>query len=253
MTIDSPKTSHVPALRRLMKSAFQESEEFLDRFFKVAYSPKRARAAFIGDEVVSALYWFDCEYAGLRTAYLYAIATDEAHRGRGFGSLLVLDTVKHLSSLGYSSVLLVPASPSLFGFYEKLGFKKATEMKEFSAEASERNVSISEISAEAYAKERRKLLPQNAVIEEGAILSLVDGDLKFYTGEDFLLLAKQNGERLVAAELLGNTEAAPDILFSLGCKTGLFRTVGKGRNFAMYLPLLAEAAPPTYFGIALDI
>ena len=72
-------------------------------------------------------------------------------------------------------------------------------------------------------------------------------------GEDFLLLAKQNGERLVAAELLGNTEAAPDILFSLGCKTGLFRTAGKGRDFAMYLPLLAEAAPPTYFGIALDI
>ena len=253
MTIDSPKTSHVPALRRLMKSAFQESEEFLDRFFKVAYSPKRARAAFIGDEVVSALYWFDCEYAGLRTAYLYAIATDEAHRGRGIGSLIILDTVKHLSSLGYSSVLLVPASPSLFGFYEKLGFKKTTEIKEFSAEASERNVSISEISAEAYAKERRKLLPQNAVIEEGAILSLVDGDLKFYTGEDFLLLARQNGEQLIVAELLGNTKKAPDILSSLGCKAGLFRTVGFGRDFTMYLPLTAKSVPPTYFGIALDI
>lgn len=253
MTIDTPKSSHVPALRRLMRSAFGESEEFLDKFFTVAFSPERARVALEGDEIVAALYWFDCEYLGLRTAYLYAIATDAAHRGRGFGSLLVLDTVKHLSSLGYSSVLLVPANQSLFGFYEKLGFKKACGIKEFSAVASGENISISEISKEAYSEKRASLIPVGAVIEEDDILSLLEGDLKFYTGEDFLLLARQNGEQLIVAELLGNTKKAPDILSSLGCKAGLFRTVGFGRDFTMYLPLTAKSVPPTYFGIALDI
>lgn len=253
MTIDTPKNSHVRALRRLMRDAFDEPEMFLDLFYSVAYSPERTRAAYIGEELIAALYWFDCECEGERIAYLYAIATDSAHRGCGAASALIRDTAEHLRALGYSSAILVPQSQPLFGFYERLGFSRATEICEFSVAASECKASLREIGADDFVRERKKYLGKGAITEKGALIELLADGAKFYTGEDFLLTARRFGEHLVGIELLGEKGRAPDILASLECKTGLFRTPGRGRDFAMYLPLSYTSTAPTYFGIALDI
>ena len=84
MTIESPTPSRVASLRSLWKEAFGDGDAFLDTFFATAYLPSRTRCMVEGGEVVSALYWFDCEYSGKRIAYLYAVATAEKHRGRGY-------------------------------------------------------------------------------------------------------------------------------------------------------------------------
>ena len=253
MTIDTPKISHAPVLRRLMMDTFGESDAFLDLFYSVAYSPERARAAYIDDKLVSALYWFDCECGGDRIAYLYAIATDKAHRGCGAASALIRNTEEHLRALGYSSAILVPQSPSLFSFYENLGFNRATEICEFSVEASKRKVALRELSADEFVTERARFLEDGGIKEDVTLIKLLTDNAKFYTGEDFLLAASRTGDHLVGIELLGARDLAPDILASLGCRTGRFRTPGQGRDFAMYLPLSPTATRPTYFGIALDI
>ena len=53
-------------------------------------------------------------------------------------------------------------------------------------------------------------------------------------------------------ELLGNREAAPGILKTLGCIRGKFRTPGEEMPFAMFLPLKEDAPVPSYLGHAFD-
>jgi len=254
MIIDEPKNSHAPALRALFADAFGDSERFLDLFFSIGFSPSRARVALEGDELLASLYWFDCECDGRRVAYVYAIATARAHRGRGICRALMTDAHRHLAHLGYSTAMLVPAEPSLFDFYSKLGYRKACGLEEIEAVASESPLPLREISAEEYASVRRRYLPRGAVNEDGAIIRLLSATSKLYTGEGVLLSARKSGSRLIATELLGNTDAAPDILSALDCKSGIFRTPGGSLDFAMYLPLTEDShEPPSYFGIALDI
>lgn len=253
MTIESPKISHVPALRALFAEAFSEGEEFLDLFFGCGYSPARALIATEEEELLGALYWFDCEAYGKKAAYIYGVATAKKHRGQGVSTALMRVAHERLTGEGYSSAILVPAEPSLFDFYSRLGYRKACGISEYEATASNNPIPLREVSTEEYAALRRYCLPEGAVIEEGPILDLLSAGTKLYTGEGVLLAARLFGDRLLCIELLGKAEKAPDILASLGCKAGVFRTVGHGRDFAMFLPLTEEDTPPTYLGIALDI
>ena len=253
MTIDSPKNSHAMALRSLFADSFGEGEAFLDDFFNLAYSPSRARVLTESDEVLSALYWFDCELCGKKLAYIFAVSTARAERGRGLCSALMNDTHAHLRSLDYAGALLVPAEQSLFGFYERLGYKAATGIAEISATASKSAADLRELSPEEYLSLREKFLPTGGVKEGIEVIKLLAKGAKLYTGGDFILAARKSGNELLGIELLGNTEKFSDILASLKCTSGAFRTVGEDRSFSMMLPFTEDLPTPTYLGIALDI
>ena len=75
----------------LWKEAFGDSDAFLDDFDRTAFSPERYCAIIIESEVVSALYFFDCEYEGGRLAYIYAVATAKDYRGQGLCRKLLDD------------------------------------------------------------------------------------------------------------------------------------------------------------------
>ena len=83
MNINPPKITDIPKLRMLWQEVFGDSDEFLDAFFKTAFSPERAMAVYVNDKIVSMLYWFNCECWGKPMAYIYAVGTDIAYRGRG--------------------------------------------------------------------------------------------------------------------------------------------------------------------------
>ena len=117
MTIDAPKTSHIPALKQLWQEAFGDDDAFLESFFSVAFSPNHCRCLFLSGQVAAALYWFDCSWKEEKVAYIYAVATDKAFRGRGLCSALMKDTHKHLFSQGYRGAALVPGNQGLFQLY----------------------------------------------------------------------------------------------------------------------------------------
>ena len=75
---------------------------------------------------------------------------------------------------------------------------------------------------------------------------------QLFAGEDFLLAAYLENDRLQGMELLGNTGATPGILRALGCKTGTFQIPGKDRPYAMLHKLKENAAIPQYFGLAFE-
>lgn len=251
MTIYSPTDRHLPALRMLWKEAFSDTDAFLDLFFETAFSKKRCRCVFDGDTPVSVLYFFDCSLRREKVAYIYAVATLKDYRGRGLSSALLKDTHSYLSENGYTGALLVPGERELFSFYERLGYRTATTVTEFSA-TEKGSIPLVKIDANKYRSLRRDFLPKDSVIQEGENLKFLSAQSEFYTGDGILLAARREKNKLICTEFLGNADSAPSILGTLGCTEGYFRTPGKDRDFAMFVPLREGIAPPAYFGLAFD-
>lgn len=239
-------------LRRLWQEAFGDSEEALDSFFATGFSPDRYHCISEDGIPVSALYWFDCSLDGHRLAYLYAVATLKSHRGKGLAHRLMRETHEILKKQSYAGAVLVPGTADLSAFYEKLGYRTVTTVKEFTCSEAHKPVALEEVTATAYARLRNHLLPPGGVVQEGAALDYLQACAKLYAGEGFLLSAAAEGDCLQVQEFLGNTSLAPRILTALGMAKGNFRTPGEDREFAMFLPFQAECPIPSYFGLALD-
>ena len=253
MIIDRPTPELLPALRTLWREAFRDTDEFLDAFQRTAMSADRCRCAVVDGCLAAALYWFDCSCGGYPVAYVYAVATAKAFRGRGICTALMEDTHRQLERLGYEGAVLVPGSESLFGMYEKMGYRSCCGVRSFVCGAAPEDVPLYRVDKEEYARLRRQLLPEGAVVQENENLDFLATMADFYAGQGFLLAAHKTGDRLEGIELLGNEGAAPGILEALGCAEGSFRTPGDGEPFAMYRPLGgSKLAMPTYFGLAFD-
>ena len=249
MIIDTPR--NINQLRDLWKQAFGDPEEFIDCFFRVAYSPNRCRCVYRGDTLAAMLYWFDCSWDGKQLAYLYAVATEKSMQGQGICRTLVEDTHRHLKALGYEGSILVPRTEELFSMYEKLGYATCSHVRNFTCHAGT-PIPLRQISAEEYAALRRQYLPENGVVQEGAALGLLGTYSTFYTGDHVLLAMYVDDGKCTVCELLGDPEAAPGVIATLGHSEAKVRTPGKEEPFAMYHSLTGDPAAPGYFGLALN-
>ncbi len=252
MIIDAATREDIPALRRLWKEAFGDTDAFLDLFFSTGFSPARCRTVKEGDSLLGALYWFDCLWEGKRLAYLYAVATAKAFRGQGVCARLMADTHRHLQSLGFSGAVLVPGSNSLFKMYEHLGYARFGGITEVSVAAGAVPVSAQQISATDYMEKRKSLLPAGSVLPGEETLPFLTSLLTFYEGEGWLLAAAVEDGCLAGKEFLGDPARLPGILRALGLEKGVFRTPGTARDFAMFLSFEGNENTPTHFAFALD-
>ena len=250
MEIRYPCDDLIPGLRRLWKQAFGDPDDYLDLFFRTAYAPDRCLCAVEGDRVAAALYWLDGEVCGRKVAYLYAVATDKAHRGRGLCRALTEQAHRVLKDRGYSGAVLVPAEPGLFEMYEKMGYHTCATVSEWEAVAG-KPMDLNPLTREEYARLRRDCLPFGTVFQEGVTLDLLGEMGGFYSGSGVLLVAVVDGDSVWVPELVGDRSKAPAIVAALGAKTGRFRGPGGEKPFAMYCPFDAYPAP-TYLGFALD-
>lgn len=259
-----PEESMIPQLRELWKEAFGDNDSFLDSFYSTAFAPSRCRVATVDGSLAVTLYWFDCSIGNQRVAYVYAVATAKKFRGNGACHMLLEDTHKHLKSLGYSSIVLVPGNEALVNLYEGSEYELCTKRSRMECVGENMGISIQEINKDDYAVLRREFLPANAVIQEVENLDFLATQAKFYTGEfivsseestykkTFVLCANIENENLYGVELLGDSALAPGIVHALRCKDGTFFTPGKDEPFAMYHPLIEDAIEPAYFGFAFD-
>lgn len=256
MIIDAPKESQIPALRSLWQEAFGDTEDFLDDFRRTAFHTDRCRCVVTDGIIAAALYWFDCMCMEKRIAYVYAVATVKAYRGKGICHKLMEDTHRHLSELGYEGVIVVPGSKELFLFYEDMGYRVCSTVCEFSCTAAVQDghkALLRSIDKLEYARLRRQFLPEGGVVQENENLDFLQTQAQFYAGPGFLLAARKEDDRLFGVELLGDEAKASEIVNELACVQGMFRIPGEGRPFAMYHSLTSNTQPaPTYFGLAFD-
>lgn len=251
MNIKSPTVTDIPRLRMLWKESFGDTDAFLDGFFATAFSPERALAVYQDSEIISALYWFLCEYNEKPVAYIYGVQTAKSSRGNGVCHSLMAAAHKRLAEDGYCGVILVPSNDKLVGFYETMGYRLYTKLGKFSTIAKASGISVCEIDKAEYTQLRRKYLPEGGVVQENENIDFLLTYAKLYKGEDFVMTAYCENGILNAIELLGNTENASGIVHTLGCKKGSFRTPFGGDYFGMYRPFSDNNAP-LYFGLAFD-
>lgn len=242
----------IPQLIQLWKSVFGEYDGFWELFRVIAFLPEHCWCITENGQVIAGLYWFDCSCGNDKIAYVYAVVTNPAHRGRGLCRKLMEDVHALLKARGYDSVMLVPADEDLREMYRKLGYKDCTAVGKLSCAAGETAVEIHNVGTEEFAVLRRELLPENAVLQEGLQLPFLAAQAQLFAGADFLLAAYLDNDRLHGMELLGNEAAAPGILRALGCETGSFQIPGNTTSFAMIHKLAENAVSPDYFGFSFD-
>lgn len=173
MEINYPTGTQETQLRTLWRLAFGDPEELIAGFFADGYSPRRCRCAAENGDVAAALYWFDAEFRGQKFAYLYAVATHPDFRNRGLCRNLMADTAACLTERGYDGALLMPQDSGLRKMYGRMGFRDCCTVSEFACDAGEA-VALRPVSRREFAALRRRYLPPDGVIQEGANLSYLE-------------------------------------------------------------------------------
>lgn len=242
---------NIAPLRLLWQEAFGDTDAFLDCFFATAFRRQNCRCITEGDKVLAALYWMDCHLGSEKIAYLYAVATAKAARGKGLCHSLMADTHALLKEQGYMGTLLVPGSPSLRKLYQGMGYQDCCPLRETHCTAGAIPIPLQELDKTAFSHARQRKLGENALYlgEAGLAFLATQGD--FYAGEDLLLVARREGSHLRILELLGDVTQAPGAVAALDAKTANLRTPGAGDFFAMYRPL-KEGKAPDYYPFAFD-
>ena len=249
MIIDNPGAQHIPALRRIWSQAFGDSEEFLDCFFETGFSYERCRCVLQGNEPVAAVYLFECRWMEKRIAYLYALAVEQQHQKQGLSRLLLTDTQAMLQRIGYAGAIMEPASESLRGYYESLGYRSFGGRRTLQVLAAENPIPFSRLGVLGYEQSRRQLLPDNGVLQEGAFTALLATQADFYGGDGFVAAVSKEQPRIL--EFLGEEKKIPGLLSALQWPKAEVRLPG-GESTAVYMDFSDEKALPAYFGLPMD-
>ena len=99
-----------------------------------------------GEPVASGCVWLmhiqpRPNWKGTTAAYLLSMFTEPAHRGRGHGARIVREAIRYAKAREIH-VMLLHASPFGESIYQRLGFKRTTEMRLFLAARSRRHQAV---------------------------------------------------------------------------------------------------------------
>lgn len=121
-----------PQLIALWKKTFGDDEDIvkrlLDEFAGEGNIYVAESTSESGKRIVAQLLTVPCDAGGKKGAYLYALATDPDYRGQGIMGQLMEYAQTQIASDGYSFFVLIPASRSLFDYYESHGFDTVSLM-----------------------------------------------------------------------------------------------------------------------------
>ena len=116
--------------RELWKGAFGDSDGYIDLFYQTAAGPEDVLVLLEDGVLHSMLALPPVELAlpdgtAASSAYVYALATDPAARGRGYGRMLLRYVDFYLRERGVDCVTVVPAEESLHRFFASVDFAEA--------------------------------------------------------------------------------------------------------------------------------
>lgn len=109
-------------VRRLWHEVFGDDRESIDAFLVRYYSPERCVVRYEGGRLAAMAHIVPMDTGLGRTAYIYAVATDAAFRGRGLGRSVVEECIDRARDLGCEAAALIPSDEGLKSFYSSVGF-----------------------------------------------------------------------------------------------------------------------------------
>ncbi len=234
--------------KRLYIDAFHDDEEFTDLLFDLFYDSSCKYLCEDGN-VVSMLFAIDITVENFCGKYVYAVATDEKYRGKGYMRRL-FDSISEEFEAEYDFLCLRPMSESLFDFYGKLGFAKEFKKSTVYKNSADCLITLNSLTDITDIKRVRKsLLGENYVEYCDNFYKLLLSYCDILTDDIenpklFAVKEKQSGK---VKEVLGNYNRLPRELLN----TPLL-IPGEDFDFAMVKLLKEIIFKNKYLGFALD-
>ncbi len=112
----------------LWAEAFGEDYDYIDLLFDPLSEMPECFAEFSSDHIVSALYLLkgEIQLEGrlFKGRYLYAAATLQSHRSKGYMAKLIREALVYCKKESLDFICLVPADASLYDYYSRFGFRE---------------------------------------------------------------------------------------------------------------------------------
>ena len=146
----------LPALTRLWQACFGDTEAEVRAFWQALFdcTPVYLRRAPDGSPAAM-LCALPAELVGddgdaVPAAYLYAVCTAPALRGRGHCRLLLQEAEQDLAEQDVRAAVLVPAEESLFGFYARFGYRTVFTCRTETVPAARGDCSITPLTPDGW-------------------------------------------------------------------------------------------------------
>ena len=153
--------------KALWQQVFGDDDAFIQLYYDTCYTPKDVFVLLEDGRLASMLICLPvtlrmADKSMGRGAYVYALATAPASRGKGYAQKLLAFMHTHLRDQGLDFSATVPAMSSLFSFFQKAGFSPFFYHQEnrYASEILQEAPGYAEIcSAEQYQQYRMDFLP----------------------------------------------------------------------------------------------
>lgn len=113
-------------VKALWRICFDDSEEFVEMYFRLRYKTEVTVAIQSGDEVISALQMlpYPMTFAGetVQTSYISGACTHPDFRSKGVMRELLSQSFARMLRNGVHFSTLIPAEPWLFDYYARMGY-----------------------------------------------------------------------------------------------------------------------------------
>ncbi len=173
-------------------------------------------------------------------AYLYALTTDPEARGKGYGQMLLRYVDFYLTEHRMDCVVLVPAEPSLFGFFRMAGYDSAFALSEVELPAEQvaapaEGTSLARTEPEDYNRLREERLDGTFHIAYSDAMIGFQQAMSRTSGSELYALELPHGRGCAAVERLRDGVMLKELLTPEG-------------DLSAGLALVAQAEPaPRYF------
>ena len=118
-----------PRLKKLWGDIFGDSPETVEAYFLNRHLDGNMLVEILGNDIAGMLSMLPLRLLSpgrsFAARYIYAVATDPKYRNQGVSTRLLDYAHTFMQARGEAAAILVPASPSLFDFYGRRGYKTA--------------------------------------------------------------------------------------------------------------------------------
>ena len=124
--LSNPLPGDTAEMISLWQTTFQDSDEFVNLFFRRVYRPENTLVIKNEGKIVSALQMVPYEIkiadSIIPSAYICGVCTLTLERGKGFMKTLMNEAMDNMRQKGYDVTTLIPAHPWLFDIYRDFGY-----------------------------------------------------------------------------------------------------------------------------------
>jgi predicted acetyltransferase len=127
--ITTAKNVNVSELKNLWKLCFHDEDAYINFYYENRFKAEETLVYLVENQVVAMLTLMPGFVVHpnekLPVRYVYAVATHPEHRRKGYAAAL-MEYANYVEDKDYLGTFLVPASASLFQYYEALGYQNVS-------------------------------------------------------------------------------------------------------------------------------